>query len=122
MHAPFPSRRMAGGRRGPYSMERKAAPARAEAISPARAFLSRPPAESPGRSPMGNRPLRTALAAAAERRAAAEPLLDHSLASLEHLNEIAGGNDGMPGQIAENVITWLVFRPVRVLIALKCAS
>lgn len=40
MHAPFPSRRMAGGRRGPYSMERKAAPARAEAISPARAFLT----------------------------------------------------------------------------------
>ena len=43
---------------------------------------------------MRDRPLRTALAAAAERRAAAEPLLDHPLASLEHLNEIAGAMMG----------------------------
>ncbi len=30
----------------------------------------------------------------AEGRAAAEPLLDHALASLEHLNEIAGAMMG----------------------------
>jgi F0F1-type ATP synthase membrane subunit b/b' len=45
-----------------------------------------------------NRQVKAALAAAAERRGSAEPLLDRALATLEHLNEVA---DAILSQLGE---------------------